>query len=166
MVPHSSSTSLWTWPCRQHTHTSYLTHTMVRPPIKSKVVCFYWSFALTSGLSFWRLYLSVSSWKSFVDNAQCFQLGENQTPGALAIFPPPQGPPSLLPLFVYTPRFSTFLLFSLSLSSLLQENGVCLFCKLQTQNEGGGGVGAGSCRSRVLSALMRRWRFILPACMC
>ena len=89
-----------------HTHTHFLphthTHTMVRPPIKSKVVCFYWSFALTSGLSFWRLYLSVSSWKSSVDNAQCFQLGENQTPGALAIFPPsPPGPPSL-PLFLCT----------------------------------------------------------------
>lgn len=75
---------------------------MLRPPIKSKVVCFYWSFALTSGLSFWRLYLSVSSWKSSVDNAQCFQLGENQTPGALAIFPPsPPGPPSF-PLFFCT----------------------------------------------------------------
>lgn len=73
-----------------NTHSLYLTHThiVVRPPIKSKVVCFYWSFALTSGLSFWRLYLSVSSWKSSVDNAQCFQLGENQTPGALAILPP------------------------------------------------------------------------------
>lgn len=44
-------------PRRQHTHTILRltqthTHTMVRPPIKSKVVCFYWSFALTSGLSF------------------------------------------------------------------------------------------------------------------
>lgn len=74
-----------------HGPTSH-THTMVRPPIKSKVVCFYWSFVLTSGLSFWRLYLSASSWKFSVDNAQCFQLGENQTPGVLAIFPPPPPP--------------------------------------------------------------------------
>ena len=101
--PHSSSLLLppphGPGPCRQHTHThTHLlphthththTHTMVRPPIKSKVVCFYWSFALTSGLSFWRLYLSVSSWKPSVDNAQCFQLEENQTPAALAIFPAP-----------------------------------------------------------------------------
>lgn len=79
-----------------HTHTH--THAMVRPPIKSKVVCFYWSFALTSGLSFWRLYLSASSWKFSVDKAQCFQLGENQAPGALAIFPPPPPPePTFLP---------------------------------------------------------------------
>lgn len=94
-----------------NTHTLLTSHTpWLGPPIKSKVVCFYWSFALTSGLSFWRLYLSVSSWKSFVDNAQCFQLGENQTPGALAIFPPPKAhlPSSL---------FSSTLLDSLPFSS-------------------------------------------------
>lgn len=136
----------------QATHTFYLTHThthahtMVRPPIKSKVVCFYWSFALTSGLSFWRLYLSVSSWKSSVDNAQCFQLGENQTPGALAIFPAPPAPhppKAHLPLFLCTrstihccsPLFPSTLLPSLLLSSFpLQEKGVCLRCKLPTQN--------------------------------
>lgn len=87
------------------THTHPHIHTMVRPPIKSKVVCFYWSFALTSGLSFWRLYLSASSWKLSVDNAQCFQLGENQTPGVLAIFPPPPPPePTFPPSFPPQPR--------------------------------------------------------------
>ncbi len=98
---------------------------MVRPPIKSKVVCFYWSFALTSGLSFWRLYLSVSSWKSSIDNAQCFQLGENQTPGALAIFPPtPPGPPSL-PLFLCarsTILYHSPLSLSLMLSSVISPS--------------------------------------------
>lgn len=114
---------------------------MVRPPIKSKVVCFYWSFALTSGLSFWRLYLSASSWKSSVDNAQCFQLEENQTPGALAILPPSSSSPSLFSSALSPPPLP-------SSPSSLQEKGVCLRCKLPTQNEGGGGAGAGSCRSR------------------
>lgn len=124
-----------------HTHTFYLTHThtMVRPPIKSKVVCFYWSFALTSGLSFWRLYLSVSSWKSSVDNAQCFQLGENQTPGALAIFPPSPPKPTFPSLFssALAPRSSTILLFSLSLSSVKSPPSSSSSFPLSSPGEGG-----------------------------
>lgn len=104
------------------THASYTSHThthaMVRPPIKSKVVCFYWSFALTSGLSFWRLYLSASSWKFSVDNAQCFQLGENQAPGALAIFPPPPPPePTFLPSLFFLRTGSAILRHSLAFHS-------------------------------------------------
>ncbi len=102
-----------------HTHTGFSLKRSTTPnpfspsplwlglPIKSKVVCFYWCFALTSGLSSWRLYLSVSDWKSSVDNAQCFQLGENQTPGVLGSFHPPPRPFLKPPHPLAPPSFGT-----------------------------------------------------------